>query len=207
MQRIQQYHERERQFLRQASHELRTPIAVIRSALDVVDQRRRAGNLDFERPLLDIERAENDMRSLVEALLWLARADTVPPEKVRIDLVQEVASVLDDNRHLVADKAVCHSLQIAEGTQLRIEQPYFRIVMNNLIRNAFEHTDAGDVVITYQQSCLSVSNPIADADSTGFGIGVTVIEAIAEKLGWEFTLDISQGRIQACLKLPAYSGG
>ncbi len=202
MQRIQQYHERERQFLRQASHELRTPIAVIRSALDVVEQRRRAGNLDFERPLQDIERAENDMRSLVEALLWLARADTLQPEKVRIDVAQEVASVVDDNRHLLGNKAVVPSVQIAEHTQLVVEQPYFRMVINNLIRNAFEHADAGDIVITYQPSCLSVNNPIADANSTGFGIGITVIEAITEKLDWTFTLDTGQGRVQACLQLP-----
>ncbi len=203
IERIQQLHERERQFLRQASHELRTPIAVISSALDVVYQRQRAGRSDFERPLKDLSRASNDMRSLVDALLWLDRADTAPPEKTPTLISAEIADVVADQRYLLESKGVEVSICVPPDEQIDVEQPYFRIVLNNLVRNAFEHSDKGNVVITWSDGVLEVRNVPSVSESAGFGIGVSVVEAIARKFLWDFSLRREATEVVACLKLSA----
>lgn len=201
MQRLHEYHEREKQFLRQASHELRTPIAVISSSLDVLDQRRAAGNTDVDRPIMAIKRSAGDMRDIVEALLWLARSEAEPPQKSATNLAEQIASLLADHRYLLANKSVAVTSQNVEQAVIDIEQPYFQIVLSNLIRNAFEHTEQGSIEISCSGTRFVIKNPLAGARgengqlSTGFGIGMTVIEAISDKLGWTLSVANKGGDI------------
>lgn len=203
MQRLHDYHERESQFLRQASHELRTPIAVISSSLDVLNQRRASGNTDINRPIADIKRSAGAMRDIVEALLWLARSETESPGKSATIPAQQIVSLLEDHRYLLANKPVTVTSQDAEEAVIDIEQPYFRIVLSNLIRNAFEHTEEGSIEIACTRRKFVIKNPLQNAGSrdekgqlsAGFGIGMTVIEAISEKLGWTLSVSAQCGDI------------
>lgn len=205
MQRLHDAHQREKQFLRQASHELRTPIAVISSSLDVLDQRRAAGNTDIERPIKAIERSAGDMRDIVEALLWLARSETNPPRKETTDLADQIGSLLEDHRYLLANKSVFVQSDNVAVVQIKIEQPYFRIVLSNLIRNAFEHTELGTIEITCSRQRFSIRNPLPVKDrannsgrsqlSPGFGIGMTVIGAISDRLGWILSVTVQSGEV------------
>src|SRR5690606_25355083 len=66
------YIRREKSLISLASHELRTPVAVIAGALDVLEQRDSLGEAD-RRTLSRIRRAADEMRNDVDALLKLAR--------------------------------------------------------------------------------------------------------------------------------------
>src|ERR1700749_3496368 len=70
--RIDGYGERERNFTRDASHELRSPLTVIKMSTDMLAD--EAGLSDFGRRSLErIRRATREMEALVEAMLILAR--------------------------------------------------------------------------------------------------------------------------------------
>tara|TARA_R100000687_G_scaffold74715_2_gene65840 strand:+ start:1846 stop:3177 length:1332 start_codon:yes stop_codon:yes gene_type:complete len=197
---IQRFHEREKQFLRQASHELRTPIAVITSALDIVDQRRALGNVDVERPLSDIRRSATVMHDIVEALLWLARAETVLPEKTSTDVAEQIELLVEDHRYLLAGRKVSVNVIASDNAIVELEQPYFRIVLSNLIRNAFEHADSGTVELRVGRRDIEISNPCVkpaqlaheahSVTADGFGIGLSLVGAISEKLGWQFSTEL-----------------
>lgn len=171
----------------------------------MLDQRRAAGNTDIERPIKAIERSAGDMRDIVEALLWLARSETNPPRKETTDLADQIGSLLEDHRYLLANKSVFVQSDNVAVVQIKIEQPYFRIVLSNLIRNAFEHTELGTIEITCSRQRFSIRNPLPVKDrannsgrsqlSPGFGIGMTVIGAISDRLGWILSVTVQSGEV------------
>lgn len=207
MRRIHQFHQREKNFLRHASHELRTPIAVIASALDVLDQRRANGVTDLERPMADIRRAADDMRDTVEALLWLGRMERETASRTATDIGELIETVVADHAHLLQDRGIGVEREIAANAVLDIEQVYLRIVLSNLVRNAFEHADGGTVSIAYADRRFVISNERKHAAAQGgdrdgdggFGMGIPLIEAVAAKLGWTLEFHTAPGSVTAIL--------
>lgn len=203
--RIHDFHQREKRFLRSASHELRTPIAVISSALDVVDQRRANGLSDFGRPLADIRRAAEDMRELTEALLWLARAEGHGIGKSRVRVAPLLESLIDAHRPLLADECLQVRAEVSAEAELDIEQPFLKIILSNLLRNAFEHGGSGTVAIGYANRVFEIRNPAdvaAQRSGEGFGLGMPIVEEVAQKLGWRLSVDAADSTVLARLCLP-----
>lgn len=72
-------------------------------------------------------------------------------------------------------------------------------MLSNLIRNAFEHTEEGSIDIACSGARIAIKNPLSGLGgengqlSAGYGIGMTVIKAISEKLGWTLSASISAG--------------
>jgi two-component system OmpR family sensor kinase len=139
--------EDKRRFAADASHELRTPLAVMRAELDVT---LRAGDLPTDaRDALESARAEVErMRSIVENLLTLARADDGSLELLRepVDLatvthaVAEGAAALAEPMHvaLVTDGPST----TVSGDRARLEQ-----VVMNLVSNAIRFSPADGTVM------------------------------------------------------------
>ena len=74
MDRLERVLEREQAFTEDASHELRTPLAIISSAAELLAEEPALSAAGVER-VLRIRRAANQMQSLIEALLFLARGE------------------------------------------------------------------------------------------------------------------------------------
>ncbi|MBL0715909.1 MAG: HAMP domain-containing histidine kinase, partial [Desulfosarcina sp.] len=66
---------REKQFSRDASHELRTPVTVIRGAVEIMENSPATLDASIQRPVGRIRRAVSDMDNILESLLWLARQE------------------------------------------------------------------------------------------------------------------------------------
>lgn len=205
LQRIHQHNERERQFLRNASHELRTPIAIIRNAMDVLEHKRKIGNDDIDRVIQRIRRAGDTMKSVTEAILWLAVENYSAPSKQLTDLAGLVREIAEENKNLYDGNQVEVVLNLDELQEIEVEKSLVYIMLDNLIRNAFQHScnstitiDAvskGAIQITNTNHCYSHDSSeqqdAARALTTGsFGLGLTLVQKIADKQGWSFTFDI-----------------
>src|SRR5205814_2807717 len=81
----------------EASHELRTPVALIRATAEVAISRDRPA-ADYKQVLADVLDHAERMSTLVSDLLTLARSDAgvEPPERVSLDLRQVVRDAADD---------------------------------------------------------------------------------------------------------------
>jgi len=158
---------RERRFVADASHELRTPLAAVQAILTVTRERRRSAE-EYERALDDIGAEAERLRTLVEALLELARADAGEVgEWERVDL----SILLPD---------VCASLEVLaheRGLKLTSGVPDHLVVNGdadalvrlfvNVLENAIKYTDEGVVALTASAEDGCVRAAIAD---TGPGI-------------------------------------
>ena len=188
----QQGLQREQAFLSHTSHELRTPISVVRNNLELLRkvQTASARNPDpREGEILNrIDRASLTMKNVTETLLWLGRDDraTHPSSDLRLD--QLIADLVDGLRYLLADE-VQLTLDLSPAEQYLPESPT-RIVLGNLIRNAFQHTREGTVEIFQRDSFVRIVNASRDevepAGDTGFGLGLKLTERFTERLGWRY---------------------
>ena len=88
---IEQIRRRQAEFTADASHELRTPLSVIEAEVDLALSRERSAAA-YQDTLRRVASESGRLRSIVEDLLWLARADGSPPEE-RADQVADVAEV------------------------------------------------------------------------------------------------------------------
>ena len=194
--RIGQVLDNEHRFLRDASHELRTPLAVMSSNLELLDKlSEKDQRPDSEQDsIARLKRAVLNMQQLTETLLWLSRdeANMPAPESVALDSL--VTSLVDDSRYLLEGKNVSVNTRYA-SSDAELPVTPCRIVLANLIRNAFQYTREGTVDITVEGASVTVSNHCASQHGGmprqadyGFGLGLKLVEQITDKLGWRYEM-------------------
>lgn len=200
--RINESTNREKQFLRNASHELRTPISIIRNAMDVLEHKRKFGDNNIDAILARIRRAGDTMKSVTEAILWLAVDRYHAPEKSVVNLAKLVKEVVDENREVFKEKQIKLTENIENGFEIEIEAILLRIALDNMLRNAFQHCEDGEITLnclsaerievvnstpTYEQNAVKSDNTDSLMLTGGFGLGLSLVAKIAEKQGWQFS--------------------
>lgn len=192
--------EREQQFLRHASHELRTPLAIIQASLDTLSVRTATDNPGHA-ALERARRASANIVLLSEALLWLARQSSRPATRSRVEPRVMCESLMAEMRYLIEHKRIDVEIQ-SQVAAIEIEADLFRIVLANLIRNAFQHSVEGEIKLSVTATSLMIVNPLAvDSvpDDVCFGLGLQLVERIADKLGWTFSFSLQCDKAQAVL--------
>lgn len=205
MARVDQLIERERNFTREASHELRSPLTVILMAADNLLAR---GLDDGAQAMVEkIRGGAQDMVELTEALLLLAREHEG-------QLVTERVSV---NQVLRQELARCRMIYEAKQLEFRVDESMdleldtsprlLAIVLGNLLRNACAYTDAGAIIVTVDAHRVTIRDSgigmskehlgrvftpyfrVSPARGSGHGIGLTLVKRISDRFGW--TVDIA----------------
>ena len=126
----------QRQFVADASHELRNPLAIIRTNVDVALADPRADPEDLRQTITVVKRASDRMAHLVDDLLALARRQEPTLEHEPVDLGDAVAEASDDfvvpaaARNIVLDRA------IAPGVVVTGDREALKRAVANLLENA-----------------------------------------------------------------------
>jgi signal transduction histidine kinase len=157
-----------------------------------------------------IKRAARYMQSTTETLLWLSREDAhladKISERVSVDVDRMLGNLVEDNRYLLGDKPVCVELDLEPGLICVAEAP-FRIALNNLIRNAFQYTEEGEVLISSRLGTITITNRSRAAVGTdhsdadyGYGLGLRLVDRIVKIMGWTYEHREIQGGRRVSLK-------
>ena len=219
LERINAFVTRERDFTSAASHELRTPITVITGALELLEQSDLA---ERDVQTLDrVRRATLDMTTTIEMFLCLARETDDGLYAEQFLVTPLVRRAIDLQRHLLSRKSVDVEIEHLDNPCICGHQQAFFIAVNNLVRNAFEHTYAGqgpisilikaqELLITNQLMTNQVSTnqqhhnvdgqfAPTGASSQGYGLGLGIVQRLCERNGWSFSLLVEEQRVVACL--------
>lgn len=196
----------QRQFLSDASHELKTPLTVILSNAELLEDTPLEGRPG--RWVDNIHSEARQMRSLVEEMLTLARADnevhTAPFAPVSLsDLAADCALTYESVAY-EAGKPL--EYEIEDGLEILGDHDKLRRLISTLLDNAIKYgADSGPIALTLRkgekQAVLTVSNtgtPIppehlphlferfyrADesrGEKSGFGLGLAIAKSIADE--------------------------
>ena len=190
--------QRERQFTRDVSHELRSPLTVVKmSVYRLLDSARLSGT-DLQ-TVRRIRRASLELETMVDALLVLAREPDVHADDERFVANDVVRVEVESAREQLLGGPI--ELKFEESSRFALEGSArgFAVLCGQLIRNACQQTDEGRVLVQLTPAMLSVSNsvalPIADATRSrqarsvsrhGFELGVA--QRISDRFVWPLEL-------------------
>ena len=161
---------RQARFTADASHELRTPVALLHSQIELALKRQRSPE-EYREALETCARAAARLRSLLDGLLTLARADAGHLELALqpIDFVGIVEEVVEAHQGEAqrAQIALAHSLPSAP-VRVNADGVFLARLLANLLSNALRHTPSGGRV----EISLSVDHgdAILKVIDTGSGI-------------------------------------
>ncbi|NOH61884.1 HAMP domain-containing sensor histidine kinase [Vibrio sp. RE88] len=196
--------EREKKFLSHASHELRTPIAIVRANLDILDK--IALPEEAEVPVSRIQRANRNMQQITETLLWLARKSESQPKTHRISLPDLLTQVIDEQEYLLQGESVEVRTHFSDRAERSLPVIPLMIVLGNLVRNAFQYTHNGWVNIEFDGDSVTIENSelesLGEEYDVSFGFGLELTEKVCDKLGWQFDIQPREGGVIARLQLP-----
>ncbi len=192
LQNVRQVLHREKEFVSHASHELRTPIAVIRSSVDLLHRLPDVSGDKGQRVIQRISHASHTMTDLTETLLWLGRPQTDALHYQATQPGQLITQLCHELNYLLNSKQVKVQLE-TDSYHAQLPVTALRIVLGNIIRNAFQHTQSGTVTVHQQQLSIVVENSSAQNDEsapqeTGYGLGLELVDRLTARLGWDYTV-------------------
>jgi len=202
MQRVEAFVDREKRFTRNASHELRTPVAVIKGAVELLQKNLDNPTAAVRRPLNRIDRSVANMESIIEALLWLSREGAPINQQASFAVLPVIRDTIEQNRKRIAGKPVDINLVAKSDPVLMVPPSLFQIALANLIRNAVDHTANGTITVYVhddrvvvsdtgegiaQKDLSTVTQPLVSGNGRkGFGLGLTIVKRMCDRLNWQF---------------------
>jgi signal transduction histidine kinase len=208
----------QRQFVADASHELRNPLAVIQTNADVALQEEGVP-AEVRTRLEAVRRATDRMRRLVDDLLALARLELASGQRSEVDLATLVGEVGDELDPLARARGLALEAHAEPGLRVVADRDAVKRALANLLDNAFRHSPAGAPVRVAAErrngwAVLSVaddgpglspveqelvferfwrSDSSRSRESGGAGLGLAIVRRIAESHGGEVGVTSSPG--------------
>jgi heavy metal sensor kinase len=155
----------QRQFMADASHELRTPVSVVRATSDVMLSRDQRDEAEYREALAIVGGQSRRLGRLVEDMLVLARADAGGYPLRPVDLYLD--EVVADCRRAVDVLATERGVTIRSGASpdipYRGDEDLLRRLVLNVLQNAVQHTPAGgSVAVDIRQEPEAVRIRVTD---------------------------------------------
>jgi two-component system sensor histidine kinase QseC len=220
---------RERRFSSDVAHELRTPIAELRSMAEVALRwpTDGAGNARNFNEALDIAR---QMESVVTALLTIARceAGTEAIQSSTFLLSDLIKEAWTPHQAQAAAKGLTSEWQIEGNAAISTDRMMLKHILSNLFSNAVNYSPAGSSIACSvdpkdDAACITISNATdqltpedlpslfdpfwrkdaARSDASHSGLGLAIVSSYAKLLGITLQAALSDGRFGVTLNLPS----
>jgi heavy metal sensor kinase len=178
--RLERSFHQQKQLLADTSHELRTPVTIIRSEAEVTLSRERSAD-EYRNALESIRSESVHLTNLIEGVLMLARADArqMHIAKRQFSLREVVEQAVQTARTLARARGVDLSAVTDGAMPLRGEAELIRRMLLNLLDNAVKFTEPGGrVSVDAQQDGANYTITVTDS---GCGIAAEDQEQIFDR--------------------------
>ena len=209
IERAENYMERQKQFIGNASHELQTPLAVIGTRIEWIIDNTPLTEEQFAE-LSKIRHSLHRMNRLNRTLLLLSKIDNNQfPERKDIDLVKVIEGELEVYTDIYAGNGIdCHK-NLPSSFIVNMNESLAATMVTNLVKNAFLHTqEGGTVVVAIEKGCMTVSNdgnePLdatrlfdrfyTSGKSGSTGLGLALVKSIADSYNFDVEYSFDRGK-------------
>ena len=215
---LQEAFERQENFVSDASHELKTPLSVIAGYANLL---RRWGKDDpkiLDEAVAAISRESENMKRIVEQLLWLAKLGNFTLNIAEFNLYEAVSDIVDGYK----TAGIKHEITLSgdASVTLNTDKNLITEAVRTLVDNAIKYTppQTGEINIAIKQTetgvCMTVADNgvgIAEADrahiferfyrcdkvrgreSGSCGLGLTICKQIIEMMGGKISVESELG--------------
>ena len=179
MARMRDSYRQQARFVSDASHELRTPIAVIKGYADLLDRWGKTDEKILEESIEAIKSESDNMQHLVEQLLFLARGDSgrTPLNISDFDLTEMMKEVWEES--VMIDDAHTYRFEGGGEIPVRGDISLIKQAARILIENASKYTPEGGEIML--RSLVSDGHPAFSVQDSGIGISQSDIPHIFER--------------------------
>ena len=214
MQQIAKALERERCFTRDVSHELRTPVAIIQNAVELYREKNtdEGSNKDIVDRIND---ASLQMEQTVTTLLHLAREEHADAQKTDVKLLPLIEESVIKHSHLLEGKDIEVVVEDSCSASILTQQGMLKVLLDNLLSNAFQYTQSGEVKVAFINNELIVEDTgpgiekdisahitqeaVKGSQSKGYGFGLSIVKRLCEHQNWRLVVTSDLGtRISVC---------
>jgi heavy metal sensor kinase len=192
--RLGQSFERQRRFMADASHELRTPVAILRGEAEVALSQQARSPEEYRESLGVLHQEAERLTHIVEDLFTLTRADAgqYPLQPREFYLDELVSECVHSARTLALAKKICLNFEEASESPISADESLLRRMILNLLDNAIKYTlDGGRVTVTCRREG---ENYVLSITDTGAGIPTELQPRIFERF---FRADKARSRAES----------
>lgn len=145
--RINESYQAQVRFVSDASHELRTPIAVIQGYANLLDRWGKDDEKTLNESIEAIKSESNHMKTLIEHLLFLARgdSDTIRLQLENFDVSELLEEVVKEAR--LIDDSHSYELSVSDPTWIVADKQLIKQVLRILVDNAMKYSPHNENII------------------------------------------------------------
>jgi len=199
----------QKEFTENASHELQTPLAVIKGKLDLLLQQKSLTNTEYE-IIEEINVALTRVSRINKNLLLLAKMENQQFEKtVDVNISVIITDCIKDLEQHFTTKKLVVSEQIEDEVKIEGNHTLIGILINNLLLNTIKHSsNISTIKIVLTNKYLTISNQgqlslnqtrlfqrfsSANENNSGSGLGLAIIKQVCEVHNWSIQYRFEDG--------------
>lgn len=202
MEKIYSDYVQQKEFTENASHEMQTPLAVVKANLSLLMQSPHLKEDEMNR-LQTIENTIKKLSSLNKALILLSKIENNQfSESEEIQVKSVVSKIADNFIDVIHSKNISLDLMLNQDISTKMNPTLAEILITNLLQNAIRHnTENGQIAIELKENSLIISNtgnPLTipeeqlfmrfkknDASKESLGLGLSIVNSIAKSYGFD----------------------
>lgn len=189
----------QKEFTENASHELQTPLAILKNKLDILLQNQDLTEKQYQ-IAEEMNRALSRSSRINKNLLLLAKIDNKQFDSETFHLDKVLNQSLEILQEHFEQKNISVKTEISDNVKVNGNIGLTEVLINNLIINAIRHTSInGSILIRLSQSEFEVSNSGTDKlngdllfkrfsrfskDNNGSGLGLAIVQEICKSQNW-----------------------
>ena len=189
----------QKEFTENASHELQTPLAILKNKLDILLQNQDLTEKQYQ-IAEEMNRALSRSSRINKNLLLLAKIDNKQFDSETFHLDEVLNQSLEILQEHFEQKNISVKTEISDNVKVNGNIGLTEVLINNLILNAIRHTSInGSILIRLSQSEFEVSNSGTEKlnsdllfkrfsrfskDNNGSGLGLAIVQEICKSQNW-----------------------
>ena len=204
----------QKKFSENASHEFQTPLAIIKSKIDLLMQSHNLSENEYNL-LGAIDDAINRLSRINKSLLLLSKIENNQFEvsqKIKIKpIIEKILLKYLNNEHFINEKELRINNAVTDTFFIQINEELGYVMVNNLIQNAIRHNKiGGELIVFNEDNAIIIGNdgdekPLNEQliyerfqkisnDSNSIGLGLSIVKEIAQLNAIQITYYYENGK-------------